>query len=347
MTSTLFFAYPGDLELKTGGYAYDRHLIHGLQQLGWQVDLLSLGDGFPAPSADALALAEQQLSALPEDALVMIDGLAFGVMNEWAKREATRLRIIALVHHPLALETGLPADVADVLRNSEREALAFVRHVVVTSPETARTLSSSYNVSLDAITIALPGTEQRSPAKGGNDPVHIVSVGTLTKRKGHDVLIDALDRIRDLPWRASIIGNRSLDPATADALDDQVKRLALGERVRLCGQVNDVPAVLETADIFALASRYEGYGMVFAEALSQGLPIVACHAGAVPDVVPANAGVLVPVDDVEAFAGALRRFITNPALRREFADAAAKAGAALPGWQDTAARVSTGLKGIK
>lgn len=347
MTRTLFFAYPGDLELKTGGYAYDRQLIHGLQQLGWQVELLSLGDGFPAPSADALALAERQLSALPGGVLVMIDGLAFGVMNEWARREARRLRIIALVHHPLALETGLPADVADALRHSEQQALAFVRHVVVTSPETARTLSSSYGVRQADITIALPGTEQRTLARGGNDLVHIVSVGTLTTRKGHDVLIDALDRMRDLPWRASIIGNRSLDPATADALDDQLKRLDLGERVRLCGEVSDVPAVLETADIFALASRYEGYGMVFAEALAQGLPIVTCHAGAVPDVVPAQAGVLVPVDDVEAFSGALRRFITKPDLRREFADAAAKAGAALPGWQDTAGIVSTCLKGIE
>ncbi|OJF96222.1 glycosyltransferase family 4 protein [Pararhizobium antarcticum] len=347
MKNRLVFAYPGQLELKTGGYGYDRRLIRELEILGWQVEFAGLGDGFPVPRADVLAEAEGRLSALPDGALVMIDGLAFGAMNQWAKREASRLRIVALVHHPLALETGTPADLAGVLRASEREALRFVRHVVVTSPETARTLSSSYGVASADITIALPGTDQRTLAAGGNDPVHIVSVGTLTKRKGHDVLINALHTLKHLPWRASIIGNRSLDPATAGALDDQIRRLGLGERVTLCGEVSDVPAKLETADIFALASRYEGYGMVFAEALAQGLPIVACHAGAVPDVVPPQAGILVAVDDVDAFAGALREFIINPRLRRQFADAAAEVGAALPGWRDTAASVAVCLKGIQ
>lgn len=346
MNNRLVFAYPGQLELKTGGYGYDRRLIQGLEQLGWQVELAGLGSGFPAPEADVMALAEERLSALPDDALVLIDGLAFGVMNEWAKREASRLRIVALVHHPLALETGIAADVAGVLREREREALRFVRHVVVTSPETARTLSSSYAVDRANITVALPGTDQRKPATGGNDPVHIISVGTLTRRKGHDVLINALHKLNDLAWRASIIGDQTLDPATAQALTDQVTSLDLSDRVTLCGAVDDVGSELQTGDIFALASRYEGYGMVFAEALVQGLPIVACHAGAVPDVVPPQAGMLVPVDDVDAFAGALRKLISNPALRRQFADAAAKAGAVLPSWEETARTVSDGLKGV-
>ncbi|PYE43097.1 glycosyl transferase family 4 [Rhizobium sp. PP-F2F-G20b] len=353
MKNRLVFAYPGNLQLKTGGYGYDRRLIEGLEQRGWQVERLGLGDGFPMPSVDVMARAEAQLFALPDDTLVMIDGLAFGVLNRWAKQEYSRLRIVALVHHPLSLETGIAADVAERLRESEREALRFVRHIIVTSPETARTLSVSYGVAPADITIALPGTDQRKGATGGtdrmgrNDPVHIISVGTLTRRKGHDVLIAALARLKDLAWRASIIGNRTLDPVTAEALADQVTSLGLSDRVTLRGEVDDIAGELQTGDIFALASRYEGYGMVFAEALAHGLPIVACHAGAIPDVVPPEAGILVPVDDVDQFAGALHIYITNPGLRRQSADAAAQAGRHLPSWQQTAETISLRLGGVR
>lgn len=346
MSRTLIFAYPGQIELKTGGYAYDRQLISGLRGLGWEVEPLGLGDGFPMPSSAALSNAENCLADLPDGTLILVDGLAFGVLQEWAQRHADRLSIVALVHHPLALETGIEAKVAQHLTQTERKALSFARQVIVTSHETARTLSASYDVPQSKITVALPGTPKGALAAGGNSPAHIVSVGSLTKRKGHDILISALHGVRDLDWRASIIGSPHLDPATAKMLHAQIVELGLQDRVTLCGEVDDVASALATGDIFALASRYEGYGMVFAEALAHGLPIVACHAGAIPDVVPGDAGMLVPVDDVAAFVSALRILLSDPTARSTYARAAARAGAALPDWRETAMIVSRCLKGI-
>lgn len=343
MSPSLVFAYPGDLSLKTGGYGYDRKVIDGLRSLGWTVNLLPLGDGFPMPVEATLERAGTLLSALPEGTLVMVDGLAFGVLDTWAAAHAARLRIVALVHHPLALETGLSESEQNRLRTTERAALASARHVIVTSPMTARELSAHYGVASDAITVALPGTERATPASAHNRVPRILSVGTLSRRKGHDVLIGALKAIEDLEWEACIIGSKTLDPATSRALARQIETLDLGRQVQLLGEVGDPSTFFAEADIFALASRYEGYGMVFAEALSHGLPIVACHAGAVPEVVPADAGLLVPVDDSAAFGAALRQLLTDPLKRQTRAEAARRAGLLLPGWPETAQIIANAL----
>lgn len=347
MSRSLTFAYPGDLSLKTGGYAYDRKVIDGLRSLGWTVDLLPLGEGFPAPSQATIQSASKMLSALPDNTLLLVDGLAFGVLEAWATAEAARLRIVALVHHPLALETGLSETEQKGFRASERAALASARHVIVTSPMTAREVSANYRVEAHSITVALPGTERADPSSANNHPVpQILSVGTLSRRKGYDVLLSALKSIKDLDWQATIIGSKTLDPATSAALSRQVNELDLAERVQLAGEVNDPKGYFASADIFALASRYEGYGMVFAEALSHGLPIVACKAGAVPDVVPEEAGMLVPVDDADAFGRALRLLLTDPDARQRLAAAARQAGVQLPDWPETAQIISDALEKI-
>jgi glycosyltransferase involved in cell wall biosynthesis len=342
----LTFAYPGDLSLKTGGYGYDRSVIDGLRSLGWAIELLPLGDGFPMPTDATLHSAGESLSALPAGSLVIIDGLALGVLDAWAGANADRLMIVALVHHPLALETGMPEEEQQRLRKSERAALAAVRHVIVTSPMTARELAENYGVAPSSITVALPGTKKAAASHVTNAVPQILSVGTLSRRKGHDVLLSALKSVEDLDWQATIVGSKALDPATSSALSKQVEALSLAGRVQLVGEVDDPQTYFDGADIFALASRYEGYGMVFAEALSHGLPIVACHAGAVPDVVPVDAGILVAVDDVAAFGEALRRLLCDPDERKARAAASRRAGMLLPGWAETAKIISNVLDGV-
>ena len=85
---------------------------------------------------------------------------------------------------------------------------------------------------------------------------------------------------------------------------------------------------------------------VFDEALVHGLPIVSCRTGAVPQTVPQAAGLLVPPDDPDALAAALRRLLTEPDLRHAMAAAARTAGAALPGWPDTARIAGTVLDAL-
>src|SRR6516164_4631317 len=105
----LCFAIPGDIETLTGGYAYDRLLIAALRELGWNIRHLALGPSFPFPDAEDLSLAARAFAALAAGSLVLVDGLAFGAMPAIAAAEGKRLRLVALLHHPLAEETGLGA----------------------------------------------------------------------------------------------------------------------------------------------------------------------------------------------------------------------------------------------
>ena len=163
--SAVTLVVPGDLETRTGGYGYDREIVAGLRALGWTVDIRRLDDSFPFPTAYARAHAVAELAAVPAGGLVLADGLAFGAMADEAAREAARLRLVGLVHHPLALENGLDAATARAFVESETRALACTRGVVVTSEATARALAP-YGIAAEDIAVVVPGTTPGPLARG-------------------------------------------------------------------------------------------------------------------------------------------------------------------------------------
>jgi glycosyltransferase involved in cell wall biosynthesis len=335
----LAFAVPGDLATPTGGYAYDRRMIAELGHLGWQIDLVDLGGGFPWPDEATRATARTRLLAIPAGCSIVVDGLALGVLPETASKLAGRNPLLALVHHPLALESGLSMEQAGAFRTSERAALAAVRGVVVTSAATARLVISDYAVPAERITVARPGSDPAPWAHGSQDGVvHLLSVGAVVPRKGFDALVAALATLTDLSWRLTIAGDRTRDHNAAAQLDADIARHALGNRIAALGAVSPprLEALYAEADLFVLASRFEGYGMAYAEAIAHGLPVIGIRAGAIPDTVPPQAGLLVAPGDVAALTQALRRVIGDADLRRRLADGARAAAARLPTWQQSA-----------
>ena len=349
MVRRLAFAVPGDLATPTGGYAYDRRMIEELRRLDWQVQAIDLGDGFPCPDAAGKATARQLLAGVAPGTPIVIDGLAFGVLPEAAGELRRRGPLVALVHHPLALESGLSPAAAGELATSERAALAAAHAVVVTGPATAKVLRDDYGVATGRITVACPGTDRAAAAPGSSDGmVRLVSVGAVVPRKGFDVLVAALARLADLPWRLTIAGDRGRDPSAAAALDATIARHDLAGRIAVPGALppERIAALYAGADLFVLASRHEGYGMAFAEAMAHGLPVIGTTAGAIPDTVPAAAGVLVAPDDVAALADALRLLIQQPERRRVCAAAAHAAAQVLPTWPDQARRFAAAIEAL-
>lgn len=335
---TAVLAVPGDITTLTGGYIYDRILLEELRVAGRDMSLLQLPDGFPFPTPHAMDQALAQLQALHHDTPVIIDGLAFGALTT-AGVVRIAAPIVALVHHPLALESGLPTYQQQHLWQTERDNLRHAKQILVPSPHTRAILIERYDVAADRIHVALPGIAQRpmDDSSVKDAPALILSVGILHPRKGHDVLIDALAQIADLDWRAEIVGNPWEEGHSA-ALQNRIESYGLSRRVRLAGRVTseELDSLYRRATIFALATRYEGYGIVFNEALVHGLPIVSCRTGAVPDTVPADAGLLVERDDPAAFATALRSLLSDPERCAVMATSAKHKGALLPTWAETA-----------
>ncbi len=346
----LHLIVPGPLEQRTGGYLYDARMVAGLRNFGWSVGVLNLEGSFPDGDEVADAALRAALQSLPDGARVVIDGLAMGGLPGPVRAHGGRLRILSLVHHPLADETGLSTEEQTHFAASEREALRPCSGVLVTSGYTAQRLEE-YEVAADRIRAVPPGTEPAPAAEGpgAGQPPKLLCVGTVTPRKGHDILVSALARISDLDWTCVCAGSLDRDVGYAGSVFDRVRKAGLADRIEFVGEhATDVlDGLYHTSSIFVLASYYEGYGMALAEALGRGLPVVSTTGGAIPFTVPEECGVLVAPGDDVALSEALRSLLAPAAeveggtvpsgarLRAELAAAARRYAAELPDWDES------------
>lgn len=325
----------------SGGYLYDRRMVEGLRGLGHEVTVVELAGRHPLPDEAAEAAAMAALAALPEGVIPVVDGLGLPSFAAITPMLVARGGV-GLIHHPTALETGLDAE---ALRAREKLLFPALPRLIATSRLTAARLVEDFAVDPARVGVVEPGTDPAARAPGSGQPVHIISVGTLVPRKGHDVLLRALGRLTDLEWTLDIIG-APRDAVHAHGLAALAEELGIAQRVRFLGELDGaaLDAAYARADIFALATHWEGYGMAAAEALARGLPCAITRGGAIADVVPRDACVLAPPGDHNSLSRALRRVIFDPALRAQMADAAWEAGQALPRWADRAQAFVTELE---
>ena len=348
MNRALTVVVPGSIETRTGGYGYDREIVSGLRRKGWNVDVCEIEGAFPFPTAADRASARRALAALPSAAPVLVDGLALGALPDEAIAASSHLSLVALVHHPLADETGLSAEAQASLFESERRALRAVRRVVVTSPATATRLDR-FGVTADMIRVVEPGTDPAPQSRGSGRPVvELLCVATLVPRKGHDVLVRALSELRDAPWHLTCVGGLDRDVPWMRQLRDQVRAAGLEERISFAGEMGRaaVDVQYDAADVFVLPTWYEGYGMVVAEALARGVPVVSTDTGAIGGLVGTDAGLLVPAGDVAALTQALSAILRDASLRARLAEGARRVRERLPSWDDAARRMEQALEDI-
>jgi glycosyltransferase involved in cell wall biosynthesis len=329
---TLVAVLPGgvdDLSVPSGGNSYDRRLCRGLVALGVDVREITVAGDWPRPGAAAREELARTFAAVPDGGVVLVDGLVACGVPDVVVPHAARLRLVVLVHLPLADETGLAADVAAELDAAEREVLRAAAAVVATSPLASRRLVEHHGLAPERVRTVPPGVDPAPLAPGTDGVSRLLCVASVTPRKGHDVLLDALAGLVDVPWTLDCVG-----PLGAEEHVASLRRRGLGDRVRFTGPLDGEPLdrAYAAADLFVLASRAETYGMVVTEALARGIPVVA---SSVPDAL-GDGGVLVPPGDVAALAAELRRWFGDERVRRDLRDAARKRRDVLTGWDGTA-----------
>jgi glycosyltransferase involved in cell wall biosynthesis len=341
------FAIPGDIDLPTGGYTYDRRVMALLPSYGVAARHIELPGSFPNPSTADLAQTEKQLAGVPHGAALLIDGLAYGAIPAELIRRV-RAPILALVHHPLCLEAGLSEPRRKHLRASETTALALARRVVTTSRTTARTLAADFGVPEASITVAEPGTDPAARARGTGKPAQLLTVGAVVPRKAYDILVRALGTLEGHDWRLTIAGPTDRSAEAMATLQAAIRATGLGDRITLAGPLGrvELASLYAAADLFLMPSLYEGYGMALAEAMSHGLPIVCTTGGAAAETVPHAAALKVPPGDEAALAAAVERLLSDPVLRARLGDASWAAGQKLPRWEDTACIIAGAIKGV-
>ena len=352
MIDRLTFAVPGDLDTPTGGYLYDKHIVTGLRDRGFTVDVLDLGDGFPVPTAETRKTAFDLLAgAVSRSDAIVVDGLALGVLPECAEMIAGKSLLVALVHHPLYLETGHDPETTERLRRSEHLALSFADFVITTSKLTADAVEADFSVPPLKIASVEPGFDRPStlPPFREGPHVDILSVGAVVPRKGHAELIEALSGLTVLDWTLTIVGALDRDTDYARRVSDTIESHALSDRVVLKGAVtsDELDRLFASSDVFALASDHEGFGMAYAEAILNGLPVIGTTGGAVKTTVPDDAGILIDPGDIPALRKALSDVVSQTGFRRSLAEAARRHRSRYRTWDESADCFADLLKELK
>lgn len=336
------FVVPGDPGQNTGGYRYVRRVVDAINELGTRAVVTGLAGQFPRPDQRALAAMNHCLEQCPDFAVVVLDGLAMSGMPQVLEQHSQRLKLVALIHHPLADESGLSENERQWFFEQERRALAAVAHVVTTSAFTARRLAD-FGVSAEQIDTAHPGVAIKARVQTSNGvrcaPVpQLLCVGHLSQRKAQHQLVKALQNLQSLAWHCTLAGSLDRDSVYSQGVATQIRTAGLEGRVELTGEVAESRLVelYQQADVFVFPSFYEGYGMVIDEAIASGLPVITSDGGALSNTADQPGVLQYPAGDVKALEAGLRAWLSDPEeLIRQTAKAQCPSRP-LRSWENTA-----------
>lgn len=324
----------------SGGNSYDRRVCDGLVALGWPVHEHPVAGDWPRPDPAAKARLAGVLAGVADGGLVLLDGLIASAVPQVLLPEAGRLRLVVLLHMPLA-------------DPRERAVLQAAIAVITTSCWTRHQVLERYHLDPAAVHVAQPGVDAAALAPGTPDGGQLLCVGAVTPVKGPDVLLDALTVAGNLPVRCTWVGSLTLDRDYVRALRRQLSDAGLADRMCLAGPRTgeELAAAYAAADVLVLPSRVEAFGMVVTEALARGLPVIAADVGGVPEALGFGAdgsrpGLLVPPGQPPALAAALRNWISDVELRSALRRAAEQRRGTLAGWPDTVEEVARVLAAV-
>lgn len=350
---TVHFVVPDGIDdpaRPSGGNTYDRNLCRELTASGWSVREHPVPGFWSEPGATSFAALDRAMQQIPDGELAMVDGLLASPSPDVLAAHAGRLRLAVLVHMPLGLRSPAHGEI----RAREVAALSSAGAVVTTSGWSRERLVELYGLPAARLHVAEPGVQPAELAQGTVTGEALLTVAAVTPDKGHDVLLDALATISDVPWRCTCAGNTDRDPRFVEELRRHARKHGLDRRITLTGAVTGagLEDAYAEADVMVLPSRAETYGMVVTEALARGLPVVATEVGGIKEALGTGGdsnepGLVVPPEDPAALAGALRSWLTDPGLRARLRQLARERRETLRGWPATASVIGGVLAALE
>jgi glycosyltransferase involved in cell wall biosynthesis len=324
----------------SGGNAYDRRVCDGLTEAGWTVREHAVHGSWPNPTDAQRGELAAVLAGLPDHSLVLLDGLVASAAPDVLLPEARRLRLVALVHLPFG-------------GTAEGAALSAAVAVIATSEWARQRLLDLHPLPDDRVFVATPGVDAAPVTQGSGAGGRLLCVAAVTPQKGHDLLVEALAAVADLPWDCLCVGALDRDPGFVHRLRRAVREHGLAPRLCLTGPRTgaDLEAAYAQADLLVLATRGETYGMVVTESLARGIPVLAAAANGLPEALgraPDGSlpGLLVPPEDPVAMSAALRAWLGDAGLRGRLRESARARRGTLSGWPLTAETIAKVLIGV-
>lgn len=334
----------GDPTRRTGGYLYNRHVLHALArgQGAPGIEQVILPAGPPA----AAAVLRARLEAL-RPAVAIVDSLVLPVAARTieAIQHELGIRVVALMHmlpgdgSAGGQSPGSPEDASPA--RLEQRLLAVADRVVAVSPALKAWVIQA-GAAPNRVVVVPPGrdgcplprvTRPRSPDPGR--PPGFLAVANWSEGKGIHLIVEAMARLDSLAT-LDLVG----EPGSGEyarQVGDLIARHRLSERVHVFGSLA-AGALAEryaASDVFVLPSRAEGFGIVYAEAMSFAKPVIAARVGPIPWLVEDDCGLLVPPDDVVALAAAMRTLATDGGLRQYLGENARRRAERLPTWRES------------
>ena len=316
----------GTLDTLSGGYLYDRMLVRSIEAEGSRIDIISLpwrnylhhlGDNLLSDLARRITAARYDLvlqDELNHPSLVWV--------NQTLRRTYSG-RLISIVHH-LRSDEDHPRVAKSVYRLVETAYLRSVDAFIFNSQTTRRQVEARLGRAVHSA-VAYPAADHIEPPTRGQildtikqrvraqGPLRILFVGNLIERKGLHYLLAALEALSPGSVHLDVVGSTDADPAYTVRVFARAAKLAQCNPVRFHGRVGDdaLRRLYQSAHLFAVPS-YEGFGIVYLEAMAHGLPVIASTAGAAHEIVEHDHnGYLVAPPDISNLARVIRHLAEN------------------------------------
>lgn len=348
---TIHLVTIGDPSRLTGGYLYHRRMAELAPEFDARIKFVRLPDvQFPLPLWAGRHILDRMLRPTPR--ALVLDSIAAAYVAPWLSLKPPPAPLVAMLHQPPGgVDHGFPRSAlqAPLDRAAYRKAAGLL-----VSSDSLATYLESRGVSPARIRVVPPGRDLAAPAGPPEDMRRgrrcaFLCVANWFEHKGVHSLLDAFARLPENDGTLHLGGDPNADSTYARRIQDRLQQPDLSGRVIVHGSVSPerIATLYRDADVFVLPSMRESYGMVYAEAMSAGLPIIGWRAGNLPNLVTDRGeGLLVDPGDIPGLTRALTTLATDESLRAALGTAAAARAATLPTWHDSAQLFFSAIRGF-